>query len=89
MERYKEVNLALSESAMKNCLKRPLAEKSRWRHIRLAIQPRYLVNHPSQIKSYYGTLLGSHAHSFRIRHENMCATPPGGGLTMTSSTVGK
>jgi len=29
----------------KNCLKRPLAEKSRWRHIRLAIKPRYLGNH--------------------------------------------
>jgi len=35
-----------------------LAEDWRWRHIRLAIKPRYLGNHASQIKSYYWTLLG-------------------------------
>jgi len=44
--------VALSESVMKNHLKRPLAEKSRLRHIRLAIKPRYLGNHASQLKSY-------------------------------------
>jgi len=48
--------VALSESAKTNLLKRPLAEKSRWRHIRLAIKSRYLGNHASQIKSYYRTL---------------------------------
>jgi len=58
--------VTLSESVIKNCLKRPLAEKSWWRHIRLAIKPRYLGNHASQIKSYYRTLSGSHGRSFRI-----------------------
>jgi len=62
-----EVMVAPSESVMKNRLKRPLAEKSRWRHIRLAIKPRYIGNHASQIKSYYGTLTGSHVRSFWIR----------------------
>jgi len=28
-------------------------------------------------------LLGSHRPSFRIRHENVHAAPPGGGLAMT------
>jgi len=51
---------------MKNCLKRPLAEKSRWRHIRFEIKPRYLGNHASQMKSYNGTRSGSHDHFFRI-----------------------
>jgi len=68
-ERYEEVMIALSESVIKNRLKCPLAEKSRRRHIRLAIKPRYLGNHESQIKSYYGTLSGSQSRSFRIRHE--------------------
>jgi len=53
------------------------SEKSRWRHIRLAIKPRYFGNHASHIKSYYGTLLGSHSRSFRIRHEKVrtCSDP--------------
>jgi len=76
--------VALSESAMKNLLKRPLAEKSRWRHVRLAIKPRYLGSHVSHIKSYCRTLLGSHGPSFRIRHENLPEAPPGGEITMTS-----
>jgi len=42
--------VALSEFVMKNRLKRPLAEKSRLRHIWLAIKPRYLGNHASQMK---------------------------------------
>jgi len=62
--------VALSESVMKIRLKRPLAEKSRWRHIRPAIKPRYLGSHASQITKYYGTLSGSHGRFFRIRHEN-------------------
>jgi len=37
MERYQEVIIALSESVIKNSVKRPLAEKSR-RHIRFAIK---------------------------------------------------
>jgi len=65
-----------------------LAEKSWWRHIRFEIKPLKLDNHASQIKSYYKTLLGSHGRSFRIRHENVRAAPPGGGLTMTSYPVG-
>jgi len=38
MERYEEVMVTLSKSVMKNCLKRFLVDKSRWRHIRLAIK---------------------------------------------------
>jgi len=76
--------VALSESAMKNRLKRPLAENSRWRHIRFSIKPRYLGNHASQNKSYYGTLSGSHDRSFRIRHEKSRGAPLGGEITMTS-----
>jgi len=52
------------------------------------IKPCYLENHTSQIKSYNGTLLGSHDHSFRIRQENVRAAPNRGGLTMTSYPVG-
>jgi len=66
----------------------PLAEKSRWRHIRLAIKPRYLGNHAPQIKCYHGTLSGSYGRSFRIRHEKVRALPSGGELTMTSYLVG-
>jgi len=65
-----------------------MAEKSWWRHIRLAIKHRYLGNHASHTKSYYRTLSGSHGHSFRIRHKNSPEAPPGGGLTMTSYPVG-
>jgi len=68
----------------KNRLKRPLAEKSRWRPIRLAMKPRYLENHASQMKSYYGTLSGSHGHSFRIRQEKSPVAPPSAEITMTS-----
>jgi len=42
--------VALSDSVNKTCVIRLLAEKSRWRHIRLAINPRNLGNHASQIK---------------------------------------
>jgi len=69
----------------KNRLKRPPPEKSRFRHILLAIKPRYLENHASQIKkSYYGILSESHRRSFRIRHENSLKAPPSGDITMTS-----
>jgi len=76
--------VALSESVMKNRLKRPLAEKSRWRHIRLAIKPRYLGNHALKIKSYYGTLSGNHDRSFRIPAWKIAWSAPGGEITMTS-----
>jgi len=76
--------VTLSESVMKNRLKSPLAEKSRWRHILLAMKPRYLKNYASQIKSYYGTLSESHGRSFRIRHEKLPEAPPSGEITMTS-----
>jgi len=49
-----------SESVMKNRPKRTLVEILRWRHIRLAIKSRYLGNHASRIKSYYGSLSRSH-----------------------------
>jgi len=68
--------VALSESDMKNRLKRPLAEKSPGRHIRLAIKPRYVGKHASQIKSYYGILSGSNSRTFRIRHEKLPEEPP-------------
>jgi len=84
MERYQEVMVTLSKSVMKKGLKRPLAEKSRWRHIRLAVKPLCLRNHASEINSYYGTLLGSHCPSFRIRHIKWREAPPGGEITMTS-----
>jgi len=64
------------------------ADKSRWRHIRLAIKPRYLGNHACQMKSYYGTLSGSVGHSFRIRQEKSPETPPSGEITITSYLVG-
>jgi len=67
----------------KNRLKHPLAEKSWWCNIRLAIKLRYIGNHASQIKSYYGTLWGSHGPSFRIHHEKLPEAPPGGEITMT------
>jgi len=69
---------------MKNRRKRPLAEKSRWRLIRLAIKPRYLGSCASQIKSCHGTLFGRHGPSFRIRHEKLPKVPPSGEITMTS-----
>jgi len=78
--------VALSESVMKNRLKRPLLDKSRLRHIRLAIKPRYLGNHASQKKSCYRTLSGSHGRSFRIRQEKSPEAPPGG--VVTSYPVG-
>jgi len=84
MERYLEVMVALTESVIKNRLKRILAEDGRLRHIWLAIKPHYLANHASQIKSYYGTLLGSPDHSYRIRHGKSPETPPGSKITMTS-----
>jgi len=71
----------------KNRLKHPVTEKSPWRHIRLAIKPRYLGNHATQIKNYYRSLSGGHARSFRIRHEKSREAPPGGGLTFTSYPV--
>jgi len=80
--------VALSESVMKNRLKRPQADKSRWRYIRLAMKPRYLGNHASQIKSYYRTLSGSHGCSFRIRYENVPEAPPSGEIMITSNPVG-
>jgi len=69
---------------MKNRLKHTIAEKSGWRHIRFEIKPRYLGNHASQRKRYYGTLSESHGRSSRIRHLKWPEAPPGGEITMTS-----
>jgi len=88
MDHCQEVIVALSESVMKNRLKRPLADKSRLRHIRLVIKPRYLGNHAYQIKSYYGTLSGSHSCSFRMRHEKSPEAPPSKEITMMSYPIG-
>jgi len=79
-----ETGVALSDSVNKTCMKRPLAEKSRWRHFRLAIKPRYLGNHVSHIKSYFGSLSGSHARSFRIRPKQSSEAPLGEKIMMTS-----
>jgi len=76
-----ETGVSLLDSVNKTCVKRRIAEISRWRHIRLAIKARFLENHAFQIKSYYGTLSGSHDRSVRIRREEVRAEPPGGGLT--------
>jgi len=79
-----KTGVALSDSVNKICVERPLAGKSRWRHVRLTIKPRYLGNHASQIKSCYGTLSGSHGRSFRLLHENLREVPPSVEITMTS-----
>jgi len=50
----------------------------------MAIKPRYLRNHASHIKSYYGSLSGSHGRSFRIRHEKSPEALPSVEITMTS-----
>jgi len=83
-----ETRVAVSDYVNKTCVKRPLAQKSRWRHIRLFIKPRYLGNHESQIKSYYGTLWGKRGRSFRILHEKSPEALPSGEITMTSYPVG-
>jgi len=84
MERYQEAMVALSESVMKKCVKRPLASKSPCRLIRLAMKARYIGNHASQIISYCGSLSESHGRSDRIRHENSPDASPSGEITMTS-----
>jgi len=84
MDHYQEVMVALSESVTKNRLKRPLAEKSWWRHLRLAIKPRFIGNHTSQMKSYYGTLWGSRGRSIRMHPEKSPEALPSRKTTMTS-----
>jgi len=49
--------VTLSESIIKNCLKRSVTRKTRRRDILLAIKARNLGNHASQIKSYYFEVL--------------------------------
>jgi len=51
---------------------------------RLVIKPRYLGNHVSQIKSYYGTLSGNHGGFFRIHQEKSRGALHGGEIRMTS-----
>jgi len=82
-----EIGIAFSDTVNKACVERPLADKSRWRHIRLAIKHGYLGNHASQIKRYYGSLSESHAHSFRRRRAKSPEASPGGGLAWTSYPV--
>jgi len=88
MNRDYETGVALSDSVNKTSVKSPLAKKSRWRPIRLAIKPRYLGNHASQIKNYYGMLSGSRGRSFRIRHEKSPEALPSEEIMMTSYPVG-
>jgi len=84
MERYQEVMVAPSESVKKNLMKRPLAKKSRWRYIRLAIKPRYLGNHASHMKSYWETLSERIGRFIKIRHENSPEAPLSEEITITS-----
>jgi len=44
-----ETGVTLSESVNKTCVKCTLADKSWWRHFRLAIKPRFLGNHASSL----------------------------------------
>jgi len=83
-ENDNETGVALSDSVNKTCVKRPIADKSRWRHFRFAIKPRYLGNYASHIISYYGTLSGSHGRSLGMRHEKSPEALPGREITMTS-----
>jgi len=84
-----ETGVVLSDFVNKICVKRPLVEKLRLGHTRLAIKPRYLGNHASQIKSYYGTLSESHGRSFRFRRENSPEAPLCVEITMTSYPASK
>jgi len=59
MDLVNGVLVALSESVMNIRVKRPLAAKSGWRHIRLAKKTRYLKNHASQIKKQWITCMKS------------------------------
>jgi len=79
-----ETGVALWDSVKKTCVKRPPAEKSRWRHIHLAMKPRYFGSRASQMKSYWGTLSGNNVPFIIIRHENSPEAPPSGEITMTS-----
>jgi len=80
--------VALSESVMKNRAKRPLASKSRWRLICLAVKARYLWNHASQIKRYYWSLSGSNDRSLRIHQKKSPEAPPSGEIMLTSYPSG-
>jgi len=84
MDHYQEVKVALSESVMENCLKRPPGEEITMTTYPACKKTRYLGHQASQINNYYGTLLGSHARSFKIRPEKSLEAPPGGEITMTS-----
>jgi len=83
-----ETGDALSDSVNKTFVNCTLAKKSRWRYIRLAKKPRYLGNHASHIRSYYGSLSRSHGRPFGIRHEILPEAPPSEEITMTSYPVG-
>jgi len=88
MDHYQKVMVALSESVSQNRIKHPLGDKSRWCPILLAIKPRYLKNHASQIKSYYTTLSGSRGRSFRICLKKSPKVLFSREITMTSYSVG-
>jgi len=68
-------------------LKRPLAAKSRWRYIRLAIKPRYLGNHAFLIKSYHGTLYRKSWTLFQNPSHEIAWSAYHGLITMTSYPV--
>jgi len=81
-----ETGVALSDSVNKTCGNAPSGEITMTSYP-VDKKPRYLGNHAAHIKSYNGTLSGSHGRSFRIRHKNSPEAPPGGEMTMTSYPV--
>jgi len=84
MERYQEVMVVLSQYVMKNHLKRTMAEKLRWRHIRWAIKPRYLGNHASEIKQILWNAISVSWSLFQNVSWKSPDAPPSGEITMTS-----
>jgi len=81
-----KTGINLLDSVYKISVKRRPAKKSRWRHMQLAIKPRYLWNHATQIKSYYRMLSGSHGSwsLFQNLLWKIAWSAPGGEIPMTS-----
>jgi len=87
MDHYQEVMVALSESIMKNCVKHPLTEKSRWRHIRFAITSLSRKPFIKAKKLLWNAIRKSFWLFQTPSWKNTCGAL-GGGLTMTSYPVG-
>jgi len=68
-----ETGVALSDSLNKKLCKTPPCGVITM--TLYAIKPRYLGNHASQIKSYYGSLSGSHGRNFKMGYKNRLSAP--------------